>query len=121
MESNSAALDDAVVNRKINGVSNISFYHKDAGVFLSNMAAGDESADIVFMDPPRSGSTRQFMDAVIRLAPRRVVYISCNPETLARDLRYLCARGYAAVKAIPFDQFPWTDHVECVCLLVNKN
>lgn len=121
VESNSSALDDAIVNRRVNGVNNISFYHRDAGEFLEGMAAGNESADIVFMDPPRNGSTRQFLDSVVRLAPRRVVYISCNPETMARDLRYLCARGYSAVKAIPFDQFPWTDSVECVCMLVNKN
>lgn len=121
VENNKSAVRDAVINKRENGLTNMSLYCRDAGEFLETMANDDEQVDVVFMDPPRTGSTRQFMDAVIRLSPRRVVYISCNPETLARDLKYMCARGYAAVRAIPFDQFPWTDHTECVVLLVNKN
>ena len=121
VENNKSAIRDAVINKKVNGLSNMSLYCRDAGEFLEAMAADDEQVDVVFMDPPRSGSTRQFMDAMLRMGPRRIVYVSCNPETLARDLKYLCARGYAAIKAIPFDQFPWTDHVECVVMLVNKN
>jgi 23S rRNA (uracil1939-C5)-methyltransferase len=108
--------------------------------------------DVVFMDPPRSGSTEEFMDAVLQLNPARIVYISCNPETLARDLRYLTAdrdgkksagagsktkalekgkqagikgaiRGlgrYRVVDITPYDMFPWTEHVETVCLLSNR-
>ncbi|MBR5136511.1 MAG: 23S rRNA (uracil(1939)-C(5))-methyltransferase RlmD [Clostridia bacterium] len=121
VENNKSAVKDAVINKRENGLTNMSLYCRDAGEFLEAMANDNEEVDVVFMDPPRTGSTRQFMDSVIRLSPRRVVYISCNPETLARDLKYMCSRGYAATRAIPFDQFPWTEHTECVALLINKS
>lgn len=89
VELNQAAVRDAVTNAKINGVRNIDFYHNDAGKFMIQLAAAGEKADVVFMDPPRSGSTPEFMEALLRLCPERIVYISCNPETLARDLKYL--------------------------------
>jgi 23S rRNA (uracil1939-C5)-methyltransferase len=69
------------------------------------------------MDPPRSGSTEEFIDAVAAAGVKRVVYISCNPETLARDLAWFEKRGYRAEKARSFDMFPWTRHVECVVLM----
>ena len=69
------------------------------------------------MDPPRAGSDEAFLSSVIRLAPKRVVYISCNPETLARDLKYLTKHGYQAKECQPVDLFPWTKHVETVVLL----
>ena len=73
------------------------------------------------MDPPRSGSDEAFLSSVVRLAPKRVVYISCNPQTQARDLKYLCQNGYKAEGAWPFDLFPHTEHVETVCLLSKLN
>ena len=72
---------------------------------------------MVFMDPPRSGSDEVFLASVVQLAPKRVVYISCNPETMARDLSYLTEHGYRAITAWPFDMFPHTQHVETVVLL----
>ena len=120
VELNADAVHDAVINAKRNGIENISFYCKDAGDFMVEMAASGEKVDVVFMDPPRSGSTEVFMDALIKLAPRRVVYVSCNPETLARDLEYMTKRGYRALGAWGFDQFPFTEHVETVTLLVRK-
>jgi 23S rRNA (uracil1939-C5)-methyltransferase len=69
------------------------------------------------MDPPRAGSTERFLLSLWELAPKRVVYISCNPETQARDLDYLCGRGYLVQKIQPVDMFPHTDHVETVVLM----
>ncbi len=121
VELNKDAVRDAVVNAKRNDATNIEFYNNDAGVFMSQMAAKGENADIVFMDPPRTGSTPQFMDAIAVLKPKKIVYVSCNPVTLERDLEYLTKKGYKAQKAIPVDMFPWTKHVESVILLHRKN
>ncbi len=117
VELNKDAVKDANINAKRNDAKNIEFFSNDAGVFMSQMAEQKESADVVFMDPPRSGSTEQFMDAVAGLKPGKVVYISCNPVTLERDLVYLTKKGYKAVKAVPVDMFPWTGHVEVITLL----
>lgn len=87
---------------------------------MVDMAEAGEKADVVFMDPPRSGSDEAFLSSVVRLAPKRVVYISCNPQTQARDLKYLCQNGYKAEGAWPFDLFPHTEHVENVCLLSKR-
>lgn len=120
VELNKDAVRDAVRNAKQNGISNIRFYQGDAGDFMAGMAARKEKADVVFMDPPRSGSTEKFMNAAVQLGPKRIVYISCNPETQARDLKYLTKRGYQMEQACPVDMFPFTVHVETVCLLSNR-
>ena len=73
------------------------------------------------MDPPRSGSTEEFMDSIAKLGAGKVVYVSCNPETLARDLKYLTKHGYEMKGAYPYDMFPHTVHCETVCLLSRKN
>ena len=117
VELNQGAVRDAVNNAKMNGIDNIRFYCNDAGRFLVNMAEQGETADVVIMDPPRSGSTEEFMDAVGKLGAGKVVYVSCNPETLARDVRYMKKLGYRAVEAWPVDMFPETDHVETIELL----
>ena len=117
VELNQDAVRDAINNAKMNGIENIRFYCNDAGRFLVNMAEQGEKADVVIMDPPRSGSTEEFMDAVGKLGAGRVVYVSCNPETLARDVGYMKKLGYRAVEAWPVDMFPETDHVETVVLL----
>ena len=117
VELNRDAVRDAVTNAKANGEKNIRFYNNDAGKFMVQMASQNAHADVVFMDPPRSGSTEEFMDAVAILNPDRVVYVSCNPETLARDLAYFKKKGYRAEKAWAVDQFPATSHVETVVLL----
>jgi len=72
------------------------------------------------MDPPRTGSTPVFIDSVLKLSPQKVIYISCNPETLERDLRQFVKGGYEALKIVPFDCFAMTSHVETVCLLSKK-
>ena len=117
VELNKDAVRDAIVNAKRNLEDHIEFYNNDAGVFLSQMAEQGESVDVVFMDPPRSGSTTQFLDAVAKIKPAKVVYISCNPVTLERDLEYMTKKGYKAETAVPVDMFPWTEHVETVVLM----
>ena len=102
---------------KKNGITNAQFFCNDAGRFMSHMAASGESAYVVFMDPPRSGSTEEFIDAVALMQPKRVVYISCGPDTLARDLKIFAKHGYRAKEAWPVDLFGWTGHVETVVLL----
>ncbi len=98
-------------------MENIQFYCNDAGRFMTGMARDGERADVVFMDPPRSGSTEEFIQAVRALGPKRVVYVSCNPETLARDLKVFSKIGYKAEGAWPYDLFPHTEHVESIVLL----
>lgn len=120
VELNPDAVRDAVKNAKLNNIKNISFYKNDASDFMQGMAAGGEKVDVVIMDPPRSGSDERFINAVVALAPGKVVYISCSPETQARDLEYFSRQGYKAVKAVPVDMFAMTEHVETVCLLSNR-
>ena len=76
-----------------------------------------EKTDVVFMDPPRAGSDKKFLSSLVTLAPKTVVYISCNPETLARDLTFLVKNGYKVRKIQPVDMFPFTNHVETVVSL----
>lgn len=121
IEVNPDAVRDAIRNAKANRVKNIQFYRADAGAYMVQMAEQDMRADVVLMDPPRAGSDEAFLSSVVRLAPERIVYISCNPETLARDLKYLKQKGYEVGKAWPYDMFPWTGHVETVCLLSKKD
>lgn len=120
VELNADAVRDARNNAKANGVKNIQFYQNDAGKFLLEMEAQGAYVDVVLMDPPRSGSSEEFLAAVARIASERVVYISCNPETLARDLQYLTGKGYTVQRALAVDMFPFTGHVETVALLVKK-
>lgn len=139
VELNRDAVRDAVTNAKRNRIENIQFYNADAGKFMVEMAEygrieetrgnartkGDgkrngADVDVVFMDPPRAGSDEAFLSSVVKLSPKRVVYVSCNPETLSRDLKYLTKHGYEAVECQPVDMFPWTVHCECVALLQYK-
>lgn len=117
VELNRQAVKDAVINAKINNTKNIKFVNDDAGRFMVKLASRGEKADVVIMDPPRNGSTEEFMESVIKLSPKKVVYISCGPDTLARDLKYFSARGYKCVRAVGVDLFPLTKHVECVVLM----
>ena len=117
VELNPDAVRDAENNARRNGVSNARFYQGDAGRFMQAMAQRGEAADVVMLDPPRAGSDERFLRSLCRMGPKRVVYVSCMPETLARDLRFLTAHGYRALSAAPVDMFPHTEHVETVVLL----
>ena len=117
VELNGDAVKDAKINAKENNISNAEFYKGDAGEFMVKMAESGQKADVVFMDPPRSGSDEKFMSSVVKLSPKRVVYVSCGPDTLARDLKYFEKHGYKVKKIQPVDMFPYTEHCETVCLL----
>ncbi|MBP3475261.1 MAG: 23S rRNA (uracil(1939)-C(5))-methyltransferase RlmD [Lachnospiraceae bacterium] len=139
VELNKDAVRDAVINARINQIKNADFYQNDAGRFMVQLAKSQTQVDVVFMDPPRSGSTEEFMDALLRLNPSRIVYISCNPDTLARDLKYLTGasrgqkagcengkgkdrgngmvNGYRVMEITPVDMFPFTECIETICIL----
>lgn len=118
VELNKDAVRDARINAKTNGVKNISFYEKDAGQFLVQMAEQSAKVDVVVMDPPRTGSDEAFLSSVLKLRPKRVVYVSCNPETLVRDLKYLTKNGYKVKRAHAVDMFAQTsEHTEMVTML----
>ena len=121
VELNRDAVKDAIENAKLNKLSNAWFCAGDAGEFMLEMSLEKEPADVVFMDPPRAGSDRTFLSSLIALSPQKVVYISCNPETQQRDLRYLTSKGpYRVTRIQPVDMFPHTNHVETVVLLSHK-
>ena len=117
VELNRDAVRDAIAGARENRLSNIRFYQADAGDMAMEMAGEREKVDVVLMDPPRTGSSEKFLEALIMLKPERIVYVSCNPETLARDLEYLCGRGYQMKKGAMVDMFPFTDDVETVVAL----
>ena len=121
VELNPASVKDARNNARHNNIGNITFYQNDAERFLNEMQEQNAKADVIFMDPPRAGSTQSFMASAISLNPDRIVYISCNPETLARDLEFFKKHQYTAEKIQPVDMFPFTTHMETVCLLVLRN
>ena len=121
IELNREAVKDAKENAKHNQCKNIEFACADAGEYMVEMAQAGEKADVVIMDPPRSGSNEAFLSSVCRLSPNRIVYISCGPQSLARDLDYLTAHGYHAERIQPVDLFPMTVHVETIALLQRKS
>ncbi len=117
IEYNAAAVRDAVKNCAENGITkNIAFNKGDAGEFLRERAKNGTFYDVVFMDPARAGADRRFLNALTKIKPRKIVYISCNPATLSRDLKSL-VKDYEIKEIQPFDMFPHTRHVECVALM----
>ena len=120
VEVNRDAAADAIENAKRNGIGNATFHTADAGDFMCDLAARGQGADVVVTDPPRAGCSPRFLRSLLTLAPKRIVYVSCNPETLARDLYTLVKGGYAVLKIQPVDMFPWTGHVESVVCLTKK-
>ncbi len=117
VELNPQAIRDAARNAKLNGIENIRFTAADSKDYVKALAEEGAAIDAAFIDPPRAGCTASFLNALARLSPKRIVYVSCNPETQARDIRILGRLGYRAEVAYPFDMFPHTNHVETVCLM----
>ena len=107
------AVIDARANAKRNGIENVFSYCDDASSFMVRMAENNEKVDVLFMDPPRKGSDERFLKAVLKLKPSRIVYVSCNPSTLARDVAFL-QKSYEVTSVQGFDMFPQTTHVEVV-------
>lgn len=120
VELNSVAIEDAKHNATLNGALNTEFYCDDAGNFMYKMAEEDRYADVVFVDPPRAGCTMKFLISLCKLSPDRIVYVSCNPETLARDLRFLVKKGYSVKEIQPVDMFPFTKGIECVACIEKR-
>ena len=120
VEINSDAVRDAKGNATLNGTTNAEFYNEDAADYIFTLASKKEKIDVVITDPPRAGCSIKFLKNLVKLSPKRVVYISCNPETLANDLDFLVKFGYRANKIQPVDMFPYTNHVETVVSLVRK-
>ena len=120
VERNPDAVRNACANAAANKINNARFICADATDWMRAAAqpnSGLPHPDVVFLDPPREGSPPACIDAVAAMKPKRVVYVSCNPETLARDLTHLTRRGWKALKIQPVDMFPHTEHVETVVLL----
>ena len=117
VERNPAAVKDAAANARRNKIANARFVCADATEWMAAAAGEGLHPDVVFLDPPRAGSTPECIAAVNKMKPRRVVYVSCDPETLARDVAAFTRLGWRAAKFCPVDLFPQTKHVETVVLL----
>ena len=120
VERNPAAVKDAAANARRNKIANARFVCADATEWMAAAAGEGLHPDVVFLDPPRAGSTPECIAAVNKMKPRRVVYVSCDPETLARDVAAFTRLGWRAAKFCPVDLFPQTRHVETVVLLSHK-
>jgi len=128
------AIEDARYNAELNGINNVEFAEAKAEEWIPQLYSklakqqidGDDNSgnnnlpQVIVVDPPRKGCDQELLDTIIAMKPERVVYVSCNPSTLARDLRILVDGGYQVKEVQPVDMFPQTAHVECVCLLVNN-
>jgi len=114
------AVRDAIDNARLNGCKNVEFFSGAAENVLPDVAEQGLSADVVVLDPPRKGCEPAILDTLIRMSPQHVVYVSCHPASLFRDLRVLAERGYAVVEIQPVDMFPHTPHIECVASLVRR-
>lgn len=123
VDSVASAIRDAASNARHNGVENASFVAQDATAFMEELASSGERPQplVLLMDPPRAGSTPEFLRAACALAPERIVYISCNPHTQAHDVRQLVDGGYEVRAIRPVDMFPHTDHVESIVMLEKRN
>ncbi|MCG0275846.1 MAG: 23S rRNA (uracil(1939)-C(5))-methyltransferase RlmD [Thermosediminibacteraceae bacterium] len=111
------AVKDARNNAILNGIKNVEFIEGAAEKVMPRFFEQGIRADVIVVDPPRRGCDEELLEAVVKMNPRRIVYVSCNPATLARDLRYLEDRGYRTEFVQPVDMFPFTHHVECVALI----
>ena len=114
------AIEDAWENARKNGVTNVEFICADASKAAADLEQRGIRPDVVCVDPPRKGLAPDVIDSICAMAPNRVVYVSCDPATLARDLKRFTQLGYRAEQAVGVDLFCRTSHVETVCLLSRK-
>jgi len=121
LEVVSQAVEDARSNAVLNKMNNVEFWAGEVEKRLPALAAQGLRPDVVVLDPPRSGCKREALDAVVEMRAPLVVYVSCDPGTLARDLRHLAGSGYRVSEVQPVDMFPWTRHVECVVSVKRKH
>ena len=120
VELNPDAVRDAKQNARLNNIENIDFYCGDAGEFMTEMSKNGEKLDLLLMDPPRAGASKEFLESTKLLAPKKIVYISCNVETQSRDLKVL-KDMYKVTLLQPVDMFPYTNHVENIAVLIRKD
>lgn len=120
VEEVAEAIADAKKNAALNGIDNVEFAVGKAEEVMPRWKEEGITPDVIVVDPPRKGCDRSLLDTMIEMKPRRIVYVSCNPSTLARDLHILEEGGYATVEVQPVDMFPQTAHVECVALIEKK-
>ena len=121
VESSPEAVRCAGANASLNGVTNVRFVQAEARRFVRRLAATKKNYDVVTINPPRSGVHEDMIDSIPEIGPRRIVYVSCNPATLARDLSGLCSRGYCLTDVQPVDMFPHSFHVETIARLERTN
>ena len=121
VEKNKDAVLDANINKKANNLQNITFINADATEYMQEASYEKMYVDKIIMDPPRTGSTKEFIQAACSMQPSEILYISCGPETQVRDLKLFKKYGYTFKEVFPFDMFPFTKHVETVCLLSRKD
>ena len=116
------AIEAANRNALKNNITNTEFYTGDVEEVFPKLFAEGKKADVVFIDPPRKGCEETLLKTLVDMSPDRIVYVSCNPSTLARDLKYLCGKdaGYEVKEVQPVDMFPWTEHVECIIMMTNS-
>lgn len=118
------AVEDAKANAQLNNIGNVEFFHGAAEEVVPlqyKKSGGKLKADVITLDPPRKGCDEKLLETVTGMEPAKIVYVSCDPATLARDLKYLCERGYKVREVQPFDMFGQSYHVECVCLLYRRD
>lgn len=117
VESVADAVEDAKRNTKLNGVENVEFIEGEAEKVVPGILERGVKADVVVVDPPRKGCDEKLLETLVKMQPERIVYVSCNPSTLARDLGYLTGNGFRVLEVQPVDMFPYTAHVESVVLM----
>lgn len=115
------AVEDAKENAELNGITNVEFYEGTAESVLNELCEEGQLADVVVLDPPRKGCEQEVLESIVKLNPERIVYVSCNPSTLARDLSFLSENGFKVKEVQPVDMFPGSVHVETVTLIVKEN
>lgn len=114
------AIENAKINAEINGIDNAEFFCGDAYALAGKLEERNIKPDVVVLDPPRKGCQKELFDVIQRMNPNRIVYVSCDSATLARDLQILNEKGYVAQQVTPVDMFPRTPHVECVALIIKE-
>jgi 23S rRNA (uracil1939-C5)-methyltransferase len=114
VESGYAAIQDAQANAERNGIANAEFIADDLQKGLKTLLQRKVRADVIVLDPPRAGATLKTLERVLAFVPHKIVYVSCNPSTLARDLKYFHLFGFRLDRLQPVDMFPYTYHIECI-------
>jgi 23S rRNA (uracil1939-C5)-methyltransferase len=120
IESGYSAIEDAKKNAQFNNIKNAEFIADDLQKGLKPLLERKLKAEVIVLDPPRAGATLKTLERILAFVPRKIVYVSCNPSTLARDLKFFHLFGFRLDRLQPVDMFPWTYHIECVAEMVRE-